>query len=190
MIATGNRGKAVELQALLADSGVTVEPWQGGVAETGDTFADNALLKARAACNATGLPALADDSGLEVAALQGAPGVHSARFAPGSDAARYEKLLAMLEGVPDGERAARFVSAIALVTPEGEEQVVHGVCEGRIGRAPRGDGGFGYDPVFYLPDGRSMAELTREEKNAISHRGRALRRMLPRLARYFGLRQG
>jgi len=133
-----------------------------------------------------GVPALADDSGLEVDALGGAPGVRSARYAEGSDRDRWEKLLAALEDVPQERRQARFVCAMALAAPGRETVVVRGTCEGEILRAPSGEGGFGYDPVF-LPRGqsRTMAELHRDEKGAISHRGRALRAIEAQLAALF-----
>lgn len=154
-------------------------------AETGATYRDNALLKARAAARLTGLPALADDSGLEVDALGGAPGLFSARYGgPGlDDAGRCARLLAALRGVPEGRRTARFRCVIALVDPRGGEHVVEGVAEGRIAEAPRGGGGFGYDPVFYYPPlGRTFAELTDTEKAEVSHRGRAARALRQLLA--------
>jgi XTP/dITP diphosphohydrolase len=153
--------------------------------ETGATFEDNALLKARDGFAATGLPTVADDSGLEVAALNGMPGVLSARWAGvhGDDAANTALLLAQLRDVPDERRGAAFVSACALVSQAGEH-VVRGVWPGTIAHEPRGDGGFGYDPVF-VPDGgdRTAAQLHRDEKDAISHRGRALTLLLPALRR-------
>jgi XTP/dITP diphosphohydrolase len=151
--------------------------------ETGATFEDNALAKARDAFAATGLPCVADDSGLEVAALNGMPGVLSARWAGvhGDDAANTALLLAQLRDVPDERRGAAFVSACALVSGSGEV-VVRGEWPGTIARQPRGDGGFGYDPVF-VPDGsdRTAAQLSPDEKDAVSHRGRALRLLLPAL---------
>jgi XTP/dITP diphosphohydrolase len=152
--------------------------------ETGATYRDNAILKARAAARLTGSPAVADDSGLEVDALGGAPGLLSARYGgPGlDDAGRCARLLAELRDVPEARRTARFRCVLALVEPGGREQVVEGVAEGRIAEAPRGRGGFGYDPVFYYPPlGRTFAELTDAEKAEVSHRGRAaraLRRLL------------
>lgn len=151
--------------------------------ETGATFEENALAKARDAFAATGLPSVADDSGLTVAALNGMPGVLSARWSGrhGDDAANTELLLAQLSDVPDGRRGAAFVSACALVS-DAEQVVVRGEWRGTIGRAPRGDGGFGYDPIF-VPNGeqRTAAELTPAEKDAVSHRGRALALLLPAL---------
>jgi len=151
------------------------------------TFEGNALLKARAGLAATGLPSLADDSGICVDALNGMPGVLSARWSgpPKSDDRNNELLLAQLADVPDERRTAHFKCAVAFVHPEGEECVVDGVMPGRVLRGPRGDGGFGYDPLFEADDrpGVSTAELSREDKDAISHRGWALRRVAPIVAR-------
>jgi XTP/dITP diphosphohydrolase len=154
--------------------------------ETGTTFADNALGKARAAAAATGRPSVADDSGIEAAALGGAPGVWSARYA-GEGASDEENLDKLLHEVPDeGDRRVAYVCALAYVEPGGREELVTGRCEGRLAREPRGEGGFGYDPAFvpddYPGDERTMAELTPEEKDAISHRGRAARALAARLA--------
>jgi len=153
--------------------------------ETGTTFADNALVKARAAAGATGRPAIADDSGVEAAALGGAPGVWSARYA-GEGATDEENLEKLLREVPaDGDRRVAYVCALAYVEPGGREEIVHGRCEGTLATEPRGDGGFGYDPAFvpddYPGDERTLAELTAEEKDAISHRGRAARALVLRL---------
>ena len=155
--------------------------------ETGTTFADNALAKARAAAGATGRPAIADDSGIEAAALNGAPGVWSARYA-GEHATDEENLAKLLHDVPpDGDTRVAYVCAMAYVEPGGAEQVVHGRCEGRLTHEPRGNGGFGYDPAFipddYPQDDRTMAELSAEEKDAISHRGRAARGLAVELLR-------
>src|SRR6478672_11991681 len=154
------------------------------VPETGATFADNALIKAREGFAHTGLPTVADDSGLTVDALNGMPGVLSARWSGrhGDDLANLELVLGQLADTPDDRRGAAFVCAAALVTPGGEEIVVHGEWTGYLVRAPRGTNGFGYDPIF-VPDGedRTSAELTPEEKDALSHRGRALRALLPHL---------
>jgi len=187
LIATNNPGKLREYRELLA--GLPVElttPAQEGlhleVNESGQSFVENALLKARAFARASGLPTLADDSGLEVDALGGAPGICSARYAgPGaSDADRYRRLLRELEGVPWEQRTARFRCVIALVTPDGQVHTAEGVCEGVIAYEPRGEHGFGYDPVFYLPEyGCTLAQLPPEEKNRISHRGRAAQRIRP-----------
>jgi XTP/dITP diphosphohydrolase len=155
--------------------------------ETGTTFADNALGKARAAAGSTGRPAIADDSGIEAAALNGAPGVWSARYA-GEHATDEENLAKLLAAVPpDGDTKVAYVCAMAYVAPGGPEIVVHGRCEGRLTHEPRGSGGFGYDPAFipddYPGDERTMAELSPEEKDTISHRGRAARGLALELAR-------
>ncbi|MBM3190468.1 MAG: XTP/dITP diphosphatase [Chloroflexi bacterium] len=201
LIATRNPGKKAEYAAILADFGLELVTLadlgiEADVDETGSTFAENALLKARAYAGLSGLLTLADDSGLEVDALDGAPGIRSARYAgPGAtDQERYQQLLRALDGVPDERRGARFRCAIALVWPDGREEIVEGTCEGRITHEPRGTHGFGYDPVFHvLGYGCTMAELSPETKNRISHRARAgalarevLRRDLDRpLARRF-----
>jgi len=185
LIATRNRGKIREIEPLLAEIGwvpVALDelPGMAEVEETGSTFAENALLKARAAAASSGLPALADDSGLVVDWLQGAPGVRSARFAgeKASDAENNARLLELLAGVPEPARTARFCCAMALVLPDGREWLVEGSCEGIIGREPQGQGGFGYDPIFYLPEfALTMAELEPAAKNRISHRARALARI-------------
>ncbi|MBW3608761.1 MAG: non-canonical purine NTP pyrophosphatase, partial [Actinobacteria bacterium] len=149
--------------------------------ETGDTFAANALVKARVAAAATGTPAIADDSGIEAAALGGAPGVRSARFA-GEGATDEQNLHKLLESVPaGGDRRVAYVCALAYATPDGRTHVVEERCEGRLAERPRGEGGFGYDPAFLpddVADGRTMAELAPGEKDAISHRGRASRALL------------
>ncbi|HLN62989.1 MAG TPA: RdgB/HAM1 family non-canonical purine NTP pyrophosphatase [Symbiobacteriaceae bacterium] len=187
VLASKNPGKIRELQALFAPTGIEViglDPAAPDVEETGTTFEENALIKARAAATATGLPALGEDSGLAVDALGGEPGIRSARWVPGSDADRMYALLDRMQNVPEGQRGARYVSCIALVTPAGREEVVRGELEGSISWAPRGSGGFGYDPIFLLPDGRTTAEITMEAKNTISHRARALAQamaILPRL---------
>lgn len=191
LIATNNRGKLAEYAAIfeslpvelvtLAEAGVD---WD--VEETGATFAENARLKARAYGAATGLPALADDSGLEVAALNGFPGVQSARWAGPSDADRVAALLARLEDVPWDRRQARFVCHSVLWLPDGREFSGVGEVQGRLLFAPRGTHGFGYDPIFYVEEiGRGFAELSREEKNRLSHRGRAARELLSHLAMLF-----
>jgi XTP/dITP diphosphohydrolase len=190
VLATSSDGKLAELRALLADlpievtSMAAVLPETFSVVETGQTFEDNAVLKARAVCQATGLPALADDSGLEVDGLGGRPGVRSRRFAHerATDAENNAALLRELNEVET--RSARFRCVLALATPfSAHVQTVEGVCEGSILRAPRGSGGFGYDPLFVLPGegARAMAELNEDEKNAVSHRGRAVRALRPLL---------
>lgn len=192
LVATHNRGKIAELRALFAGLGYDlVGLGDVGIAqsveETGHTFEENALLKARHYAAQTGLLTLADDSGLEVEALGGAPGVHTARYGGRglSDRERYERLLQALEGVPPEKRRARFRCVIALAWPDGRAETAEGTCEGYIAEAPRGENGFGYDPVFYLPEfGATMAELPAEVKNRISHRARAaqgIRRVLERL---------
>lgn len=181
VLASRNPGKLRELQALMAGTGVQVlglDPSAAEVAETGSSFEENALIKARAACVATGLPAMGEDSGLAVDALGGDPGIRSARWVPGSDADRMHALLRRMEQVADGHRTGRYVSCIAIVTPDRREAVVRGELEGEIARAPRGTGGFGYDPVFLLPTGLTTAEISMAEKNRISHRARALQKAL------------
>lgn len=190
MLATGNPGKVRELRDLLAlhldlTSAALLTPrdWPAplpDVAEMGATFAENARLKAEALAAATGLPALADDSGLCVDALGGAPGLYSARWAGAgaSDADRNTKLLLALADVPPERRTAHFICAIALALPSGRTVLVEGVCEGLILDTPCGVDGFGYDPLFLLPAvGRTMAELTAEEKNRLSHRALAISRL-------------
>ena len=183
VIATNNAHKLAEIRAILendsrrflsmAEAEIHTDP-----EETGATFEENALIKARAACRASGLPALADDSGLCVAALGGEPGVHSARYCPGSDGDRVRFLLQRLEHTPEAQRDACFVSVIACVCPDGTEFTVRGECPGVILRESRGQGGFGYDPVFFLPEeGCTFAEMPQSRKNALSHRARSLAKM-------------
>jgi len=187
LLATQNQGKIRELQELLVDEDIEVlslkhiEDWED-VEENGETFADNAALKARAAVKKTGLIALADDSGLEVDALNGAPGVYSARFAgePKDDERNNDKLLQLLETVVDDQRQARFRCALVVATPEGKEFLTEGTVEGRILTERRGSEGFGYDPLFFVPEyARTMAELTLAEKNKLSHRAQAFRKAIP-----------
>ena len=184
VLATNNPGKVKELAALLTPLGLRVLPQcefkVPEVEETGLTFVENAILKARNACRHTGLPAIADDSGLEVDALRGAPGIYSSRYAgPGADdRANLEKLLADLAGVPEEARTARFQCLMVYLRHDADPTplISQGTWEGRILTAPRGSGGFGYDPVFLVPDqGCSSAELPPAVKNRLSHRGRALR---------------
>ncbi|MFC7326958.1 RdgB/HAM1 family non-canonical purine NTP pyrophosphatase [Marinactinospora rubrisoli] len=192
VLATRNAKKVPEMRAILAEAGLDVEvvgldryPDAPEVPETEPTFSGNALLKARAIARHTGLPAVADDSGLQVDELNGMPGVLSARWS-GSfgdrsgdrDAANLRLVLDQLADTPAERRGARFVSAAAIVLPSGEERAVEGTVAGHVITAPRGGNGFGYDPIF-VPDGetRTIAELTAEEKNAISHRGVAFRRL-------------
>jgi XTP/dITP diphosphohydrolase len=192
VLATRNAHKVEELRRILGDAGLDVDlvgmdafPDVPDVAETGTTFAENALLKAHAVAAATGLPAVADDSGLCVDVLGGAPGVFSARWSGrhGDDAANLDLLLAQVSDVPDDRRGAHFACAAALALPDGVERVVEGRLTGTLIRARRGTNGFGYDPVF-VPDGeeRTTAEMEPEEKDAISHRGRAFRGLVPHLA--------
>jgi XTP/dITP diphosphohydrolase len=190
VLATRNAHKVEEVRRILAPYDVELVslgefPDVGDVAETGATFADNALLKAHAVAAATGLPALADDSGLAVAALNGMPGVLSARWAGrhGDDAANLQLLLDQIADVPDDRRMAAFVCAAAAVRPSGGELVVEERVEGVIIRTPRGSNGFGYDPIFVpLGEQRTTAEMPAEVKDAISHRGKAFRALAPRLA--------
>lgn len=186
VLATNNPKKRRELERILDGLDVELVPMgELGLpspVEDGDTFEANALIKARAAASATGLPALADDSGLEVDALDGEPGVVSSRWAgtDGDAAANNAKLVRLLADVPEHQRSARFVAVAALVTPDGEAHTVRGVMEGRVRDRPAGDGGFGYDPYF-VADGKdvSNAELSPAEKDAISHRGAAFRAIRP-----------
>jgi XTP/dITP diphosphohydrolase len=183
LLATNNPGKAAEYRALLEGCGwELVTPRDLGleleVEEAGGDYAENARIKAEAFAKASGLVALADDSGIEVEALGGAPGPLSARFGGEdiSDEQRVALLLERLKGVPPERRSARFRCLIAVARPEGEVTLFEGQCEGRVAEEPQGEGGFGYDPVFLLPErGLTVAELRPEEKNAISHRGRAAR---------------
>ncbi|MFJ3585288.1 RdgB/HAM1 family non-canonical purine NTP pyrophosphatase [Streptomyces sp. NPDC090127] len=189
ILATRNAGKITELHAILADAGLTHElvgadayPEIPDVRETGVTFAENALLKAHALAQATGLPAVADDSGLCVDVLNGAPGIFSARWSGthGDDRANLELLLAQLGDIADPHRAAHFACAAALALPDGTERVVEGRMPGTLRHAPVGTNGFGYDPILQ-PDGHDVtcAELTPAQKNAISHRGKAFRALVP-----------
>ena len=197
VLATRNGHKVRELRTLLADLieeldleivGMGEFPDVAEVVETGVTFAENATLKAVAAAQATGLPAVADDSGLAVDVLGGAPGVFSGRWAGthGQDRANLELLLGQLYDVPDEHRAAAFVCAAALALPQGTVVVREGRMPGTLAREPRGDNGFGYDPILVVEgDSRTSAELTFEEKNAISHRGKAFRALVVDLRKVF-----
>jgi XTP/dITP diphosphohydrolase len=192
LVATQNRHKAEEIAELLVDLPVQIITLADinpdlDLPETGATFMENAREKALTAAGLTGRPALADDSGLAVDALNGEPGVHSKRFAP-SDDARIAKLLELLTGVPDDRRTARFHCAVVIAQPDKVLAEIEETVEGRIIRSPRGTNGFGYDPIFQ-PDGfdRTQAEMTLEEKNAISHRGKAFRKAAEFLHRYFKL---
>lgn len=182
VLATHNNGKVKELQELLAGTGLEVVSLAGypevpEVVEDGATFRENAVKKAREVAEAVGEVALADDSGLEVDVLNGAPGVYSARFAgeQHDDAANNQKLLHLLAGVPRDKRTARFRCVVAIAVPGGKTETAEGTCEGIITTVPRGEGGFGYDPLFLVPEyDKTFAELDPAEKNRISHRGRAL----------------
>ena len=196
VLASRNPKKIAELQTILAAHIPSLTllslddvGYEGDIEENGETYAENALIKARTAMLASGgkYPAVADDSGLSVDALNGAPGVYSARYAGdhGDDAANNALLMKNMENLPDAERTARFVCTIACVFPDGHEIVVRGESEGVILHAPRGDRGFGYDPYFYNREfGKSFAELTPEEKNSVSHRGRAIAAFAEALGAY------
>ena len=181
VIASRNAGKIREIRQIFADLPVTfiTPPDLPDVEETGRTFAENARLKAVAAARHAGVWALADDSGLEVDALDGAPGVHSARWSGGDDKANNDKLLSELKDVPSESRGARYRAVVVVATPDGKILAeADGACEGIIGTERRGTGGFGYDPLFGVPDlGCTMAELSSEKKNRISHRAQALERL-------------
>lgn len=180
ILASQNRHKLVEMQSILEKHGVEVvlQSDMGlkvDVEETGTTFAENAMLKAKAVMEASGLPAIADDSGVCVDALNGAPGIYSARYGGEGldDVQRYQLLLKNMQGA--GSRTAHFTSAIACIFPNGDTLEAEGICPGTIAYAPQGDGGFGYDPVFFLPELRkTYAQLTADEKAQVSHRGKAL----------------
>ena len=190
VLATHNPGKLREMGEILKDFGIeVVSPRDLGITvdveETGTTFAENALLKAKAICKEANLPAIADDSGLCVDALNGAPGVYSARYGGEGldDKGRYMLLLSSLRGAPT--RAAHFACAVACAFPNGDILTAEGRCDGSIAYAPLGEGGFGYDPVFLLPGtGKTFGQLTQEEKSAVSHRGRALREFSEKLETY------
>ena len=190
VLATHNPGKLREMGEILKDFGIeVVSPRDLGITvdveETGTTFAENALLKAKAICKEANLPAIADDSGLCVDALNGAPGVYSARYGGEGlvDKGRYMLLLSSLRGAPT--RAAHFACAVACAFPNGDTLTAEGRCDGSIAYAPLGEGGFGYDPVFLLPGtGKTFGQLTQEEKSAVSHRGRALKDFAGKLEAY------
>lgn len=192
LIATHNMKKRDELYRILSPLGIDVKTADQlgieitDVEETGETFYENALLKAESGCKESGMPCVADDSGLAVDYLVGAPGVYSARFAGGhgDDEANNKKLLKLLSDVETAERTARYVSVVCCVFPNGDIISARGECEGYIGFDPIGDGGFGYDPLFMIGD-KSMAQLTADEKDAISHRGNALRILAEKLKDYF-----
>lgn len=197
LVATRNRGKLRELRALLPLAGVALRgldelPDAPAVEETGDSYLANAQLKAHALARHAQLPALADDSGLEVDVLHGAPGVRSARFAGAgaSDADNIALLLERLRGVPPAQRSARFRAVIVIAHPDGREISSTGACAGVIAAAPRGTAGFGYDPIFYYPPlARTFAEIDAQTKNRISHRAQALKDLAPRLERFVSGRE-
>ena len=188
IIATNNKGKLAEMSRILGPLGISaMSAAQAGITlddveETGETFAENVFIKAKAALQKTGLPAVADDSGLCVDALGGRPGVYTARYAGenATDDMRMDKLLFELKGVPEDKRTARFVSAVCCVFPDGGKIEAEGKCEGKIAFEKFGNGGFGYDPIFIV-DGKSFARMSDGEKDALSHRGRALELLAKRL---------
>ncbi len=192
VVATKNKGKLKEIKQILAPMGFNVISMEEAnidmdIDETGDSFEENAMLKASAVHKLTGAIVIADDSGLETDALNGAPGIYSARYsgANASDDKNNEKLLIQLKDIPDEKRTARFVCAIAVVFDENRKFTVKGTVDGIINRAPAGENGFGYDPLFYIPQyGKTVAQLSSEEKNKISHRGKALEKMVVKLKEY------
>lgn len=195
IFATGNENKLREIRQILEGTDVEVVSMKEAgvftdVEETGETFEENAVLKAKAIAKKSGLLTLSDDSGLEIDALNKEPGIYSSRYM-GEDTSydiKNKNLIDRLEGVPDEKRTARFVCAMAMVRPDGTYEVVRGEMEGRIGYEIAGKNGFGYDPIFFLPEyGCTSAELSPEEKNAISHRGKALRMMKDIIYRELGL---
>lgn len=194
LIATNNNGKVIELQDLLKDSGIEfITPSQINleldVEEDGTTYAENASKKAIAFAQASGLISLADDSGLEVEALNGAPGLYSARYSPKPGAKDADRRAFLLENLKDKPRPwkARFHATIAIATPAGEVQLAEGNCYGEIIPEERGSGGFGYDPIFFMPElGKTMAELDMDEKNRLSHRARGVMNAMPILKTLFG----
>jgi len=187
VIASNNAHKIREISEMLDERlhviSMREAGFNGDIDENGDTFEENALIKARAVAMATGYCALADDSGLAVDALNGEPGVHSARYAGlhGDDAANNALLIEKMQDVPQEERTAQFVCAMALCLPNGENSIVRGECPGLITYEPRGEGGFGYDPYFEYATGQTFSEMSEEEKNQVSHRARAMQLMLPHL---------
>ncbi len=192
VFATGNKGKVKEIQMILADLGVEVTTMKEegicvDVEENGSTYEENAMIKAREVAKYTDAIVMADDSGLEIDYLNKEPGIYSARYMGEDTSYRIKNanLIDRLAGVPDEQRTARFVCAIAAVLPDGKELTTRGVIEGRIGYEEKGTNGFGYDPIFYVPEfGKTTAELTEEEKNQVSHRGRALEIMKEELKKY------
>lgn len=195
LLATSNAGKQREMAALLDGVARVLTFRDVGLAspdEVGTTFAENASIKAAFGADKTGLPTLADDSGLEVDALNGEPGLYSARFAGAraTDADNRHKLLNLMRDIPESERTGRFRAAVAIAVPGRIVDVFEGTIDGTIGAAERGNGGFGYDPLFVLPDGRTIAELSDDEKNRISHRARAITAARPTLLRVLQHNEG
>ena len=192
IFATGNEGKMKEIRRILADPSLEILSLKDAgihadIDENGKSFEENAMIKAEAICKMTGEIVLADDSGLEIDFLNKEPGIYSARYM-GEDTSYHIKnanLVERLDGVPDEKRTARFVCAIAAVLPDGRELTTRATIEGRIGYEEKGTNGFGYDPIFYVPEfGKTTAELTEEEKNQVSHRGKALELMKEELKKY------
>ena len=189
VLATGNAGKVREMASLLADAGMDVvaqtELGVGSVEETGLTFVENAIIKARHAAKVTGLPAIADDSGISVDYLGGAPGIYSARYAGPDcdDEANNQKLIAELAAFPPEERTVHYICSLVLIWPDGRTVQAEGSCDGVLQDVYAGHNGFGYDPLFYVPEkGKTMAELSMAEKNEISHRGKALKKLVEALS--------
>lgn len=193
IIASNNQAKVEELDRILNPIGVNAVTAKSegilldDVEETGETYAENARIKAKACFERTGLPCIADDSGLSVDCLNGEPGVYSARYAGenATDADRINKLLNNMKGVPDEKRQAHYVCTICCIIDENTMIEVSGTCSGVIAHEPKGSGGFGYDPIFITGNGKSFAELTADEKDAVSHRGKALRRLYAELEKIF-----
>lgn len=190
IVATGNEGKMDEIRQILQGEGISFASLKDEnlqdveIVEDGTTFEENAIIKARTISDLTGQMVLADDSGLEVDYLHGEPGIYSARYLGEDTSYRIKNnhIISLLEGVPDEQRTARFVCAIACAFPDGRTITVRGVIEGRIGYEEKGENGFGYDPIFYVPEfGCTTAELTAEQKNKVSHRGKALTKMYQEL---------
>ena len=194
IIASNNKGKVAELDRILNPLGITAVTAMsegidlGEVEETGETFAENAYIKAISAFEKSGNPCVADDSGLMVDALNGEPGVYSARYAGenATDADKVKKLLEKMKDIPLENRTARFISSICCIIDKDTVITAEETCEGVIGFEPKGDGGFGYDPVFIYNGGKTFAQLTAEEKDAVSHRGKALRSLSKKLTEYYG----
>lgn len=193
VLATNNKGKVVEIKQKLKNFPFIIESLQDypqipEIEENGNTFLENSIIKATTVTSFTGLPALADDSGLEIDYLNGSPGIFSSRWGKNDDE-RISRVLKELEGIPEEQRQARFICVMSLATPKNKIYSSEGVCEGKIGFQPRGHAGFGYDPIF-IPDGynHTFAEIGEEEKNRISHRAKALNDIIPKIVTYFQLK--